>query len=155
MTLISTDQPHRLRQWSCRKAVSHDGTNALQRELLGNPVKYVVPMICVSLDHGAFSDASSVFSVQAITIATRVSHNLGYSSSTGNLLISAYGIARSLGLHRIQSPPGQTSNMPHHERSTWFELIEAEVGKRTWWQLVIQDHFSISYTETYSESISS
>lgn len=96
----------------------------------------------------------AVFSVQAIAIATRVAHNLGHSDSIANLLISAYGIARSLGLHRIKSPVS-TLDLEHPSqasasRSAWFELIEVEVGKRTWWQIVVQDHFSISFMEAYS-----
>lgn len=98
-----------------------------------------------------------VFSIQAITVATRVAHNLGHSSLSGNLLVAAYGIARSLGLHQIHSPDSpahRASPAPTLQpRPTWFEAIELEVGKRTWWQLVIQDHFSIPFSDTYSKPL--
>ncbi|KAG7101679.1 Lactose regulatory protein LAC9 like [Verticillium longisporum] len=83
-----------------------------------------------------FLQHPSMFSVQAITLVTRLGHNLGLSQVTGNLLGAAHGIARA-GSVRLA-------------RSDWLEQIEIEVGKRTWWQLVIQDYFSIPFTETYA-----
>ncbi|EGY14397.1 uncharacterized protein VDAG_05561 [Verticillium dahliae VdLs.17] len=103
-----------------------------------------------------FLQNPSMFSVQAITLITRLGHNLGLSQVTGNLLGAAHGIARCLGLHRIQQLPEPTSIQSDPDiaigqaRSDWLEQIEIEVGKRTWWQLVIQDYFSIPFTETYA-----
>ncbi|RXG45923.1 hypothetical protein VDGE_30456 [Verticillium dahliae] len=103
-----------------------------------------------------FLQNPSMFSVQAITLTTRLGHNLGLSQVTGNLLGAAHGIARCLGLHRIQQLPVPTSIQSDPDiaigqaRSDWLEQIEIEVGKRTWWQLVIQDYFSIPFTETYA-----
>lgn len=90
-----------------------------------------------------------MFSVQAIVLSTRVAHNLGQSEPLANLVISAMGIAQTLGLHKIRSQSRGTNGPPSDPHSAWFESIELEVGKRTWWQLVIQDHFSIPFTETY------
>lgn len=84
-------------------------------------------------------------------IATRYAHNIGYSDSLGNMLYSMYGIAQTMGLHRI-SPSELDNTDPIKDSPEWFEKIEREVGKRTWWQLVIQDHFSIPFTETYGSS---
>lgn len=95
-----------------------------------------------------------VFAIQAVVIATRYAHNIGYSDSLGNMLYSMYGIAQTMGLHRI--PPSELDKTDCIKGSPeWFEKIEREVGKRTWWQLVIQDHFSIPFTETYGSLSSS
>lgn len=55
-------------------------------------------------------------------------------------------MAQCIGLHKISNDPTllPTDDAYH------YELVEIEVGKRTWWQLVIQDHFSIQFTDTYS-----
>jgi len=92
-----------------------------------------------------------VFSVQAIVLSTRVAHNLGQSEPLANLVTSAIGIAQTMGLHKIRAKPKDSGDMPSGSRLAWFESVEIEVGKRTWWQLVIQDHFSIPFTETYGE----
>ncbi|RNJ61061.1 hypothetical protein D7B24_003474 [Verticillium nonalfalfae] len=103
-----------------------------------------------------FLQHPSMFSVQAITLITRLGHNLGLSQVTGNLLGAAHGIARCLGLHRVQPLPVPTLIQSDPDiaigqaRSDWLEQTEIEVGKRTWWQLVIQDYFSIPFTETYA-----
>ncbi|KAJ3497583.1 hypothetical protein NLG97_g1792 [Lecanicillium saksenae] len=48
-----------------------------------------------------FLSNPSMCSIQAIVIATRFAHNIGFSDSVTNLLVSAVGLAQSMGLHRI------------------------------------------------------
>ncbi|PKY04719.1 hypothetical protein P168DRAFT_289592 [Aspergillus campestris IBT 28561] len=90
----------------------------------------------------------SIYSVQAIVISTEVAHNLGLSQLNATLFNSAVRIAECLGLHKIEDhakPQVQT-------REDWCERIEREVGKRVWCQMIIQDHFAIPFTDTYSIS---
>ena len=93
-----------------------------------------------------------MFAIQAVIIATRFAHNIGFSSSVTNMVNSMVGIAQSIGLHRINIPDRHESLTPAQSRDLWHESIEIETGKRTWWQLVIQDHFAIPFTDSYCES---
>lgn len=94
-----------------------------------------------------------VYSVQAIAITTRIAHSLGLSDLSATLINSAVGIAHSMNLHKIQDRAATVETDPvgsmQPSRHRWYETVETEIGKRTWWQLVIQDHFSISFTDAY------
>lgn len=61
-----------------------------------------------------------------------------------------------MNLHKIQDLPSAGEGHAHDfildPRSQWFEVLEREVGKRSWWQLVIQDHFSIPFTDAYGKA---
>lgn len=89
-----------------------------------------------------------VYAVQAIIISNRAAHGLGYPKLNANLLGAAVRIAQDLGLHKITSKPVESVTEP----ADIFEMIELEIGKRAWLQLVIQDHFSIPFTDAYSMS---
>ena len=88
-----------------------------------------------------------MYSVQAIVISTEVAHNLGLSDLNATLSSAAIRIAQCLGLHKIINAPNPDIKTAHQ----WHETLERELGKRVWWQLVIQDHFAIPFTDTYSE----
>ncbi|KAH8898033.1 hypothetical protein GQ53DRAFT_454101 [Thozetella sp. PMI_491] len=98
-----------------------------------------------------YLEHSSMFAIQAIAVSTRVAHSLGLSDLNAKLLSSSVGIAQSLGLHRIRACQTHSLSESTSEasRNTWYETIETEVGKRTWWQLVVQDYFGIPFTETF------
>ncbi|TQV91592.1 serine carboxypeptidase [Cordyceps javanica] len=98
-----------------------------------------------------FLSKPSMYSIQSIVISTRYAHNIGFSDSVTNLLASAVGIAQAMGLHRIDRSKGDNEKL----LNTPYEKVECENGKRIWWQLVIQDYFSIPFTESYCESIAS
>ncbi|PTU25114.1 hypothetical protein P175DRAFT_0426655, partial [Aspergillus ochraceoroseus IBT 24754] len=87
----------------------------------------------------------SVYSVQAVVISTEVAHNFGLSQLNATLFNAAVRIAECLGLHRINDAAPDT-------QEEWIERVQREVGKRVWCQLVIQDNFAISFTDTYSIS---
>lgn len=88
-----------------------------------------------------------VYSIQAITLSTRVSHKLGLSDLNATLLGAAIRIAHCLGLHKIARGSGHQMIATEED---WYSAIETEVGRRCWLQLVIQDYFQIPFTETYS-----
>lgn len=90
----------------------------------------------------------SIYSVQAAVISTEVAHNLGLSQMNATLFNAAVRIAECLGIHKIQDHP-----LPHaRTQEEWEERIEREVGRRVWCQMIIQDHFAIPFTDTYSIS---
>ena len=90
-----------------------------------------------------------MFSIQAVAISTRFAHNIGFSDTVTNLLTAVTGLAQAIGLHRIAFDATDTAD--HQQtKNSWHESIEREIGKRTWWQLVIQDYFAIPFTERYS-----
>ncbi|PCG94503.1 Hypothetical protein PENO1_078030 [Penicillium occitanis (nom. inval.)] len=51
-----------------------------------------------------------------------------------------------MGLHKITDPP--KSQLSDTEQ--WHEVIETEIGKRVWCQLMIQDHFGLCFTDSYN-----
>lgn len=93
---------------------------------------------------GGFLQSAVLYSVQAIAISTEVAHNLGHSQLNATLLGAAIRIAESLGLHTINDARSETLD--------WSASIEKEVGKRVWCQLIIQDHFAIPFTDSYTIS---
>ncbi|KAJ5120514.1 Monooxygenase FAD-binding [Penicillium bovifimosum] len=95
-----------------------------------------------------FLENLSIRSVQAIAISTEVAHNLGLSELNATLFNAAVRIAECLGIHKIQDDP---MNVPQG-REAWDEKVEREVGKRVWCQMIIQDHFAIPFTDSYSIS---
>jgi hypothetical protein len=101
-----------------------------------------------TLYNSNFLSNLSVYSVQAIVISTEVAHNLGLSQLNATLFNAAVRIAECLGIHKIQDP----STKPPRSKDEWDEKVEREVGKRVWCQMIIQDHFAIPFTDTYSIS---
>ncbi|KAK4870435.1 hypothetical protein LT330_004783 [Penicillium expansum] len=101
-----------------------------------------------TLYNSHFLSNLSVCSVQAIVISTEVAHNLGLSQLNATLFNAAVRIAECLGIHKIQDP----SRKPAQNKDEWDEKVEREVGKRVWCQMIIQDHFAIPFTDTYSIS---
>ncbi|KAJ5090484.1 hypothetical protein N7532_009168 [Penicillium argentinense] len=95
-----------------------------------------------------FLNNISIYSVQAVVISTEVAHNLGLSQLNATLFNAAVRIAECLGLHKIKDHPAILSP----NRDQWEERVEREVGRRVWCQMIIQDHFAIPFTDTYSIS---
>ncbi|KAJ5708093.1 hypothetical protein N7488_007894 [Penicillium malachiteum] len=95
-----------------------------------------------------FLNNLSVYSVQAVVISTEIAHNLGLSQLNATLFNAAVRIAECLGIHKIKNhPPIQNKT-----NDGWEERVEREVGRRVWCQMLIQDHFAIPFTDTYSIS---
>lgn len=86
------------------------------------------------LDASHFLQNLSLYSVQAIAISAEVAHSLGQSQLNTTLFNAAIGIAESLGLHKI---PDDSVG------------VTSEIGRRVWLQLIIQDHFAISFVGSY------
>ncbi|KAI2732355.1 transcriptional regulator family: Fungal Specific TF [Penicillium roqueforti] len=101
-----------------------------------------------TLYNSHFLSNLSVYSVQAIVISTEVAHNLGLSQLNATLFNAAVRIAECLGIHKIQD---QSTKLAQNKEE-WDERVEREVGKRVWCQMIIQDHFAIPFTDTYSIS---
>jgi hypothetical protein len=91
----------------------------------------------------------AVYSVQAIVLSTEVAHNLGFSDLNATLIAAAIRLSQCMGLHKITEPP--LSDI--QESKQWHEAIEREIGKRVWCQIVIQDHFGLCFTDSYSKFI--
>jgi hypothetical protein len=90
----------------------------------------------------------SLYSVQAIVISTEIAHNLGLSQLNATLFNAAVRIAECLGIHKIRDH----SSKSVLNKEEWEEKVEREVGKRVWCQMIIQDHFAIPFTDSYSIS---
>lgn len=101
-----------------------------------------------TLYHAHFLNNLSICSVQAIVISTEVAHNLGLSQLNATMFNAAVRIAECLGLHKIKDHPSSLTQT----RDQWEERVEREVGRRVWCQMIIQDHFAIPFTDTYSIS---
>lgn len=95
-----------------------------------------------------FLNNLSIYSVQSVVISTEVAHNLGLSQLNATLFNAAVRIAECLGIHKIKNHPPT----PTKTKDDWEERIEREVGRRLWCQMLIQDHFAIPFTDTYSIS---
>lgn len=101
-----------------------------------------------TLYHSHFLNNLSICSVQAIAISTEVAHNLGLSQLNATMFNAAVRIAECLGLHKIKDHPSSLAQT----QDQWEERVEREVGRRVWCQMIIQDHFAIPFTDTYSIS---
>lgn len=112
------------------------------------PVQLLFSAMIQTLYNSHFLNDLSLYSVQAIVISTEVAHNLGLSQLNATLFNAAVRIAECLGVHKIKE---HTSNSIQ-SKEEWEERVEREVGKRVWCQMVIQDHFAIPFTDTYSIS---
>lgn len=88
---------------------------------------------------------TTVYSVQAIVVSTEVAHNLGFSQLNAILFGAAIRIGQCLGLHKIVSQNVTTVN--NHEQ--WIQLVDLEVGKRVWCQMMIQDLFAIPFNDSH------
>ena len=95
-----------------------------------------------------FLNNLSIYSIQAVVISTEVAHNLGLSHLNANLFNAAVRIAECLGIHKIKNHP----SLVMQTKDAWEERVEREVGRRVWCQMLIQDHFAIPFTDTYSIS---
>lgn len=112
------------------------------------PARLLFSAMMSTLYHSHFLNNISLYSVQAILISTEVAHNLGLSQLNATLFNAAVRIAECLGVHKIKD---HTTNSIQ-TKDEWEESVETEVGKRVWCQLIIQDHFAIPFTDTYSIS---
>ncbi|PYI28707.1 hypothetical protein BP00DRAFT_350408 [Aspergillus indologenus CBS 114.80] len=112
------------------------------------PADHFLTAMLEALYAGHFLEDMSIFSVQAIVISTEIAHNLGRSQLNATLFKAAVRIAECLGVHRIREAHGSSLNT----EEGWIETAQREVGKRVWCQMVIQDHFAIPFTNTYSIS---
>ncbi|KAJ5580074.1 uncharacterized protein N7459_006059 [Penicillium hispanicum] len=95
-----------------------------------------------------FLNDLSIYSVQAVVISTEVAHNLGLSQLNATLFNAAVRIAECLGVHKIKNHATDVTQTT----DDWEDRVEREVGRRVWCQMVIQDHFAIPFTDTYSIS---
>jgi hypothetical protein len=112
------------------------------------PAQQLFSSMIQTLYSSHFLNDLSIYSVQAIVISTEVAHNLGFSQLNATLFNAAVRIAECLGIHKIKE---HTATLTH-TKDEWEERVEREVGKRVWCQMVIQDHFAIPFTDTYSIS---
>lgn len=87
-----------------------------------------------------------MYSIQAIVLSTEVAHNLGFSDLNSTLIAAAIRLAQCMGLHKIT----EDSVLEAEGSGQWHETIEREIGKRVWCQIVIQDHFGLCFTDSYS-----
>lgn len=87
-----------------------------------------------------------MYSVQAIALSTEVAHNLGSSDLNATLIAAAIRLSQCMGLHNITDPPSSKIGTS----GQWHETVERELGKRLWCQIVIQDHFGLCFTDSYS-----
>ncbi|PYH43874.1 uncharacterized protein BP01DRAFT_375025 [Aspergillus saccharolyticus JOP 1030-1] len=114
------------------------------------PADHFLTAMLEALYTGHFLEDMSIYSLQAIVISTEIAHNLGRSQLNATLFKAAVRIAECLGVHRIRDHPNGGAGLDSEE--AWLETVQREVGKRVWCQMVIQDHFAIPFTDTYSIS---
>ncbi|KAJ9142975.1 Fungal transcriptional regulatory protein, N-terminal [Pleurostoma richardsiae] len=100
-----------------------------------------------ALSQSNFMSRHSIFSVQAIAISTLIAHPLGSSNSHYILLGSAIRIAQCLGLDKLKEKPPALTQASH---DAWKSAITLHVGRRVWWQLIIQDYFAVPFSDTYT-----
>jgi len=112
------------------------------------PTQLLLSAMIQTLYSSHFLNDLSIYSVQAIVISTEVAHNLALSQLNATLFNAAVRIAQCLGIHKIKD---HTASLTH-TKDEWEERVEREVGKRVWCQMIIQDHFAIPFTDTYSIS---
>jgi hypothetical protein len=89
---------------------------------------------------------SVVYSIQAITLSTRIAHNLGRSDLNATMAGAAIRIAHCLGLHQIDTKDEYSEIVSPED---WYRTVEVEVGRRCWLQLLIQDFFQIPFTNAH------
>ncbi|KAL1303769.1 hypothetical protein AAFC00_007108 [Neodothiora populina] len=106
--------------------------------------KLFTDMIDVLYSEDFLGDVT-LHSVQSIVISTEVAHNLGFSQLNAVLIGAAIRVAQCLGLHKIVNRESNELS----RRTHWNELVDLEVGKRVWCQMVIQDLFAIPFNDTY------
>ncbi|EXJ84212.1 hypothetical protein A1O3_04879 [Capronia epimyces CBS 606.96] len=58
-------------------------------------------------------------------------------------------MAESLGLHKIDKAIVASPTDQQHHNDMQSEMVQKEVGKRVWCQMVVQDHFAIPFTDSY------
>lgn len=116
--------------------------------LATQPAQLLFSAMIQTLYNSHFLSDLSMYSVQAIVISTEVAHNLGLSQLNATLFNAAVRIAECLGVHKIKDHTTTSTQT----KDAWEERVEREVGKRVWCQMVIQDHFAIPFTDTYSIS---
>ena len=109
---------------------------------------YQIALECMNA--ARYQQNHNLFSVQAITTLTICAHIIGLSNSQSILIASAIRIAQSLGLHRLKGEKeGYKIPTNNQEREAHIQL---ETGRRVWQQLLLQDWFSVPFSETYSVS---
>lgn len=115
-----------------------------QEEEQGNLGKKWYQASVECLNAARYQQYHNVYSVQAIACTTFSAHLLGFSNAQSVMLASAVRIAQSLGFHRLSSSKNRGSQSDHTGN-----MIQAEIGKRLWQQLTMQDWFSVPFSETY------
>lgn len=85
------------------------------------------------IDYGARIASISIEAIQGMVILFLAFCNLeGLSTRARGLLMKSIGMARDLGLHRLDSPSMLSERIK-------MGTIRAEIGRRTWWFLVATD----------------
>lgn len=134
--------------WSIEN--SHDPSFGMLEDLL--PTESSGRFFSAMVDNlhvAQYMEQHTVFSIQAIAVASMVANVLGKSVLLNNLVQTCMPTAQRLGLHRI---PDHVPCAPN-ETEERQRLVDNEIGKRVWWKLVQMDYFSIPYTNTYSMSL--
>ncbi|KAI1486023.1 hypothetical protein F5X96DRAFT_657110 [Biscogniauxia mediterranea] len=124
----------------------HDDEFISSDELKSRAGMWYDAMVSV-LNQNDFMENHSIYSVQSIVISILVAHPLGHSNAHYILLSAAIRIAQCLGLDKIKHKPRQESQSSPEE---WESVVENEVKRRVWWQLIIQDYFAVPFVDTYS-----
>lgn len=84
-----------------------------------------------------------IHGIQAISTVTIAAHLLGFSNTQSVLLAGAIRVSQALGLHRLRKEKDE-------QQQDIKAKLRLQGGRRLWQQLVIQDWFSVSFSETYS-----
>ncbi|RMJ03376.1 hypothetical protein CDV36_015100 [Fusarium kuroshium] len=132
--------------WTALNAASLTSQLGLDEAMVGRLFRAMVQV----LNDQCFMENLSLFSIQAIVLSTRIAHNLDFSDFNAILVGAAIRIAHCLGLHMI---PDTREARVTDNTDQWYAVVEAEVGRRCWMQLVIQDYFQIPFTQTYAHCI--
>jgi hypothetical protein len=98
---------------------------------------------CLSISQ--YQQNHNIYGIQAIGTLTTCAHILGFSPTQSVLLASAQRIAQSLNLHRLRGE----YKVPRNDQDV-EEHVRRETGRLMWQHLVIQDWFSVPFSETYS-----
>jgi hypothetical protein len=110
---------------------------------------YKATVTCLNL--GDYMWRHHIYSVEAITTLTMSAHILGFSNTQSTLLGAALKIAQGIGLQRLgPDEEGTTTAVLTTSVMCKEKIIKRETGRRIWQQMLIQDWFSIPFSEMYS-----
>lgn len=88
--------------------------------------------------------------MQAIVISNLVVYVLGHSDLQTTLIATAIRIAQCMGLDKQAKQEKFSVERRVGDESEWKDKINAEVNRRVWWQLIIQDYFEIAFANNFS-----